>query len=785
MLSRLRPRFRGGRWGLVIGLAVLPSALLAYWAWQASVRRHAVTVALLESHAQLADQRFVSRLSDEFYIGSTAMLRPVRGGRFSDERAAASLDPQLVLDSVDAVMRCRCAPVLIPAFAFRTNFTDAGTKIVGPTTLTGDERAALLSAARRHVDSLRGGWDVAIVPSLVVESRHLLFITHRSSPSRVETIFGIGVDTAALAYRVLRPLLRDGSLAPELALAGVANDSLFALRLADGSDATIFRTRTAPDSEYAVSMTMRPEWGRLSVIASAREPVARALLSSGMPRSPTPMLLALLGVGGALIAGSLAVLWRILELARMRSDFTSSVSHELRTPLTQILLYAEGLELGHHASRAERVRALGIITREARRLIQLVENVLHVSRAERRLVSVDAAPVSLTSLAAQVIEAFAPVAAARSAIVVLEGDDGVTARLDTDAFRRILLNLLDNAVRHGPPGQTITVRIDASSSWARLRVDDEGPGIAERDRARVWQPFVRLDHGSAEHESGTGIGLTIVRELVTRAEAACVSKCRSWRPLRRRAPTRTSASAEERGSIAGGRHVNDILLIEDHRDIAEGLRNSLDIEGYTVEVAHDGEAGLARLRREPPKLVVLDVMLPGLDGFHVLRRLRDEGFEMPVLILSARGDEVDKVRGFRIGADDYLTKPFGLRELLARVDALFRRRRRLSTDVPAPVSVVRFGDLEIHIASRTVSKRGSTVGLRPKEFDLLRALAMRPETVVSRRELLDEVWGYDREAETRTVDTRILSLRRKIEDDPANPTLLVTARKAGYILKSG
>src|SRR5215207_8475134 len=126
--------------------------------------------------------------------------------------------------------------------------------------------------------------------------------------------------------------------------------------------------------------------------------------------------------------------------------------------------------------------------------------------------------------------------------------------------------------------------------------------------------------------------------------------------------------------------MSDILIIEDNADIARGLRDNLEEEGYEVDVALDGEQGLARLRGRPPRLVILDLMLPRLDGIQVLRRLRDEGFEMPVLILSARAGEAEKVRGFRVGADDYVTKPFGLRELLARVDALFRRRRRLSTD---------------------------------------------------------------------------------------------------------
>lgn len=233
--------------------------------------------------------------------------------------------------------------------------------------------------------------------------------------------------------------------------------------------------------------------------------------------------------------------------------------------------------------------------------------------------------------------------------------------------------------------------------------------------------------------------------------------------------------------------MTDILIVEDNADIARGLRDNLEVEGYEVDIAADGEQGLARVRSRPPRLVILDLMLPRLDGMHVLRRLRDEGFEMPVLILSARAGEAEKVRGFRIGADDYVTKPFGLRELLARVDALFRRRRRLTTDAAAPAEPprpARFGDLEIHFESRTLLRDGSPVALRPKEFDLLAALARRANTVVERRSLLDEVWAYDDTVETRTVDTHIVELRRKIERDPARPVHIVTVRKAGYMLRA-
>ncbi len=231
--------------------------------------------------------------------------------------------------------------------------------------------------------------------------------------------------------------------------------------------------------------------------------------------------------------------------------------------------------------------------------------------------------------------------------------------------------------------------------------------------------------------------------------------------------------------------MSDILIIEDNRDIAEGLRRNLEVEGFSVDLAHGGADGLARIREQPPELIVLDLMLPDDDGFRVLRRLRDEGFEMPVLILSARASETEKVRGFRIGADDYVTKPFGLKELLARIDALFRRRRRINeapTPRAAPAAEV-FGDISIDFGRREVRKRGELIPLRPKEFDLLEAMIQRADRIVSRRELLERVWGYDADVQTRTVDTHMVELRRKLEADPANPRYIVTVRKAGYMLR--
>jgi len=226
-----------------------------------------------------------------------------------------------------------------------------------------------------------------------------------------------------------------------------------------------------------------------------------------------------------------------------------------------------------------------------------------------------------------------------------------------------------------------------------------------------------------------------------------------------------------------------VLVVEDNADLAYGLRNNLEIEGYEVQVAEDGPAGLAAVRAGSPGLVILDLMLPGTDGFRVLKALREEGHGMPVLILTARGEEADKVRGLKMGADDYITKPFGLLELLARVEALLRRARDGVGPAQAATARERFGGVEVEARTRSVFRRGRPVDLAPKEFDLLLALLRAKGGVVSRLDLMTQVWGYSAAVVSRTVDTHVAELRRKLEDRPSDPQHILTVRKIGYRLR--
>ena len=230
-----------------------------------------------------------------------------------------------------------------------------------------------------------------------------------------------------------------------------------------------------------------------------------------------------------------------------------------------------------------------------------------------------------------------------------------------------------------------------------------------------------------------------------------------------------------------------ILVVEDNERLATGLRSNLEFEGYRVVVAGTAQEGLALAQGEHPDLILLDLMLPDADGYRVLRDLRERGDDVPVLVLTALGEEADKVRGFRFGADDYVTKPFGLMELLARVDALLRRARRDGRDAaaaPSPAATLqRFGDVVVDPSTRTVRRDGREVALRPKEFDLLHALLARNGELATRLDLLREVWGYDDSVMSRTVDTHIAELRRKLERDPSSPRHILTVLKVGYRLQ--
>lgn len=220
-----------------------------------------------------------------------------------------------------------------------------------------------------------------------------------------------------------------------------------------------------------------------------------------------------------------------------------------------------------------------------------------------------------------------------------------------------------------------------------------------------------------------------------------------------------------------------ILIIEDEPDMARGLEDNLTFEGYEVHVEKDGLAGLNYALTNPVGLILLDLMLPKMPGYDVCKALRAKGNNTPIIMLTAKGQEIDKVLGLELGADDYVTKPFSLRELLARIHALLRRHSAIAEK---PSDTYTFGEVNLDFTHYHATKAGEVMELTPKEFEILRYLIAHRGKTVSRDELLDKVWGIEEYPTTRTVDNHILKLRKKIEQDPSNPDFIITVHGIGY-----
>jgi two-component system alkaline phosphatase synthesis response regulator PhoP len=222
--------------------------------------------------------------------------------------------------------------------------------------------------------------------------------------------------------------------------------------------------------------------------------------------------------------------------------------------------------------------------------------------------------------------------------------------------------------------------------------------------------------------------------------------------------------------------MSKILIVEDEPNMVSGLRDNFEFEGYQVVTAPDGVAGLERALTESPDLVILDVMMPRMSGLDVCKQLKSKRPGIPIIMLTARGQEVDKVVGLELGADDYVTKPFSIRELLARVKAVLRR----TSGLPKDQNSYTFGDVEVNLRSCQVSKRGKPLDFSTKEFELLKYFLAHSGEAISRDRLLEDVWGYDRFPTTRTVDAHIVRLRQKLEPRPEDPHFILTVHGVGY-----
>ena len=334
---------------------------------------------------------------------------------------------------------------------------------------------------------------------------------------RPAAAFGFQLCITKLADPSFVRTMKSHQLLPPSLTKNAPNDSLMSVILYDAAGHELWRTRHQFPLNHA-GVAKVPYFGGLVTKVALNPRYTEALIIGGLPRSRLPLLFGVMALTIALAVIGVIQLRREDELARLRGDFIASVSHELRTPLAQLRMFAETLLLGRVRSDDERQRSLQIVDQEARRLSHLVENILQFSRAERHAIKL--APID-TALAPQIsaaLEAFDPIARARQVDVAMSLDEGLRGIVDAGALRQILLNLLDNAVKYGPLGQEVRVLLEPSVTrrHARIIVEDQGPGIPAELRDKVWEPFYRLDRDAQSAVAGSGIGLSVVRELARR-----------------------------------------------------------------------------------------------------------------------------------------------------------------------------------------------------------------------------------------------------------------------------
>ena len=536
-------------------LALVVAAVLAYQAWDAARSQRRTAESTLHDYAKLADWQLTQQSKNALLTQVVTSLMWQASHVNPDSLASTVLAPAEVEDIArQMVSWCDCLSGVRYFFrydwrdgTFRTTETDlpdadlawvrdtmvAYTKALPPLR---DRQILAFGSPDGRYGPLK---NLAVV--LTNDSYAMLFGERNRKPELVVFVvardINRGLPVEVYGYVTdpkpfLSPTFANirgkaggtSSLLPESLIGHLSVDSILSISVTTLGGLEVYKSPGWAAPTYSAADTVEANFGRLIMRVSVNKDYADNLVVGGLPQSRLPMLIALFVIAAGLLSVALLQLRRQQELARLRTEFVSGVSHELRTPLAQIRWFAELLHMGKLRSEEERARSAGIIDQEARRLTYLVENVLNFSRGEKGTNRISPIAGDLDREIADALELFAPLARARKMSIESQLDAGAVVWFDRDALRQILLNLLDNAVKYGPAGQTITVTSEIASDRARISVEDQGPGIPHADRLRVWEPYVRLNRESESATGGSGIGLSVVRELValhggrTRAE---------------------------------------------------------------------------------------------------------------------------------------------------------------------------------------------------------------------------------------------------------------------------
>lgn len=501
----------------IILLALSLAILLAtgYQAYRVSRLHRRTAQQLLHDYAAFAAWSYQRHLTEELLEVAWLTLNPIRHRELHESQQVPGPE-KLIGYREESLRTCRCDPEAKPStyFSFLLG-TDSLATAGNP--LAPAEGGAVLS---RITTLLRAPGDVPATPTRILgpSPEFPALIAYGLMPTiRLDTVvYGFTFEPSSLPA-TFRAILAGGDLLPVAVSRGKPNVDLLSIEVRDSAGHLMYRDSAWTDAGQVAQEQLPARVAGLVVRTTVRPEAASALVDGGLPRLPLGILLALVTLAFALAVVALLQLRREGELNRLRTDFVASVSHELRTPLAQIRLFLDTLRLKRYSTDEQRDWLLGHLVRETTRLEHLVDNVLRFSAADRT----GGGPLALESvpLAEEIRETlstFAPLAASRRASLTADLADGLVARLDRARFRQLLLNLLDNAVKFGPPGQQVRVELRQAGGTAQLRVTDQGPGIPEVDRSRIWEPYFRGRSAQTRAVGGSGIGLAIVRDTAAR-----------------------------------------------------------------------------------------------------------------------------------------------------------------------------------------------------------------------------------------------------------------------------
>jgi signal transduction histidine kinase len=502
--------------GLLVCTLVL-ATLLAYEAHDAARSHRATAEHALHDYAAVAAWELVAGMNDELQSSVAGALGPVTRARAASPYELLP-SPAVLSASGDTALRCPVSTGDTSRFYFRIDFRD-GTLATSGAAPSAAMRAWLTDTITAHGRSVyKPNWNYAVVLGGPAgdEPSAIAYAVKYAEHSAPIAAYGFRTCGEVVGPAMIQNIVAHRALLPASVSNGASNDSIVSITVRDPQRRIVYESPHSQPSPYFADAPLE-QVGPLTIHAAIRPHAVELLALGSIPESRVPRLVGLLTLTAAMVAVAVMQLRREHELSRLRADFISSVSHELRTPLSQILLFAETLHLGRVRTEQERGAATDVIVQESRRLMHLVENILHFSRAERRMSRLGVEPLDLSRAVASIVEDWLPLANAADVRVRTALAPDVHAVADRSALRQMVLNLLDNAVKYGPASQTVVVGTAAVETAggvrARVWVDDEGDGIPPRERERVWESFYRLDRHASSSVAGSGIGLYVVREL--------------------------------------------------------------------------------------------------------------------------------------------------------------------------------------------------------------------------------------------------------------------------------